>query len=165
MQRHSLGLHRTGPSFGCPAMISGVAFSVCGENASERVVYTGRRCVLQTTTCWLTTWQRARHRRTGVYTKPGSLRRSVLPDEAWHIYVGRIGGSMHERGIIHATQARFPENLKTRLTMADIIRMPRPLQGSVTIFFGAGNGVRLRDCYFRTSTQTRYLLPVDLQCD
>lgn len=27
----------------------------------------------------------------------------VILDQAWHICVGRIGGSMHERGIIHAT--------------------------------------------------------------
>ena len=45
MQRHSLGLHRTGPSFRCPAMVSGVSFSMCGEKALERVACTGRRCV------------------------------------------------------------------------------------------------------------------------
>ena len=57
MQRHGLGLHKTRPSLRNPAIASGVTFFVCGEKAPERVACTGRRCVLQTTTCWLTAWQ------------------------------------------------------------------------------------------------------------
>ena len=107
MQRHGLGLHKTRPSL---RYHRAIPFLYAGRRLLNESLVQGGGVFYRQQHAGLLHGKRARHRRTGVYTKTGSLRRSVIPDEAWHICVGRIGGSMHERGIIHATQARFPEN-------------------------------------------------------
>ena len=55
--------------------------------------------------------------------------------------------------------SQFSRRLKTRLTVADIIRMPRPLQGSVAIVSELGTVYILEVAILREDC------PIDLRCD